>query len=107
MDSHERMGIIASARNLDGQDFDLAVADLGGPGRYEGVHDKELALAIDTIYGHGCHDDQVGGIVQVGSALLEEDDRGFRTLATFDTYEIACDVLASIAENAEELEEDA
>lgn len=100
MDSHERMGIIASARNLDGQDFDIALRDIDGPGKFEGIHDKELALAVYTIAGHGLSDDETNSAdlcaVQVGSVILLQNGIGSLGLQVMESPERADDYMAAL-----------
>ena len=77
MNDHDRMELIAVARNLDGEAFDKAVRDSEGPGRYEQAQDRELAVALETIAGNGFADDQREGYSLIGPCILIETSQGF------------------------------
>lgn len=79
-----RTGIIASARELDSE----FAEGIDGPGPYEGT-DRELAAALDTIYGHGFADAQAGDVdcglhgARVGQYVLWTDSNGFHEVSEY------------------------
>lgn len=77
MNDHDRMELIAVARNLDGEAFDEAIRNSEGPGRYEQAQDRELAMALETIAGHGFADDQHENYSLIGPCILIETSQGF------------------------------
>lgn len=79
MNSHERMGIIASARNIGGEAFDSEVA-YDGPGKFEGNDDRELAVACYYLLNDGWADEEAGSSARIGSVLIHQDDQGFVSL---------------------------
>lgn len=101
--SDERTNIIIQARELDDE---YPSDSYEGPGPYEGIGDRELAAAIEIIYGHGFADATAGSTqyglhgARVGSYVLWTNDQGFLTLASYESAEKAQEALD--AEDAEQ-----
>lgn len=100
----EVQAIIEDARKLD-PEFEQTLADATGPGRYEAcAENRELAVAIDTIYGHGGADEEAGDVdflghfIRVGAFILSTDSTGFRTLTEYETEGEAEAAIAEVAE---------
>lgn len=84
----ERISILADAHRLD-RSLQSEI-DYDGPGAFQGIADRELAIAIDTIGGHGFADQEAGSVehglhgVRVARWIVWTDDQGFKSLRAFD-----------------------
>lgn len=83
--------IIKSARNLE-PDYFKEEASYDGPGKFEGIHDRELTVALTILRSNGDYDEEIGSVIENGYCLMrtdhfviEEDDQGFVNLMEFNT----------------------
>lgn len=94
--------LIAEARAMEPR-FDELVAQADGPGAFEGVGDRELAMALETFHGHGGADEEAGSaefggghIIRADRVTLVIDSAGFRTLEVYGSAEQAAAAVAAI-----------
>lgn len=83
----ERASIIDLARELDRE---AMTEDISGPGKFDGSTDRELALALEIISGHGAADETAGDVetsyghgARVGRIILWTDTQGFLSTAVY------------------------